>query len=112
MIWIPACGFAAMYALWLLYLAVMNLQRARDAGALTRPAYLLGLPILYLGLLVDFLVNVVVLTALMLEPPREWLVTARLTRHAHDGDGWRCAMALWIAANLLDVFDPSGKHIK
>ncbi len=105
-------GFLSIYVLWLFFLAVMNLQRARDAGTLTRAAYCLGLPILYLGLLIDFLVNVVVLTFLFLELPREWLVTARLTRYARSSAGWRRTMALWFAANLLDTFDPSGRHIK
>lgn len=105
-------GFLSIYVLWLFFLAVMNLQRARDAGTLTRAAYFLGLPILYAGLLIDILVNVVVLTVLFLELPREWLVTARLTRYARGSAGWRRTMALWFAVNLLDTFDPSGRHIK
>ncbi|MET3132224.1 hypothetical protein AAKU55_002494 [Oxalobacteraceae bacterium GrIS 1.11] len=112
MIWLPAYAFLALYALWLLYLAVMNLQRARDAGTLSRPARCLGLPLLYCGLLVDFLVNVLVLTVLLLEWPREWLVTARLSRHIKDAPGWRRSVSAWICSNLLDSFDPSGCHCK
>jgi hypothetical protein len=104
-------GFASFYVLWILYLAVMNLQRARDAGTITRPAYYLGLPLLYLGLLVDFLVNVFPVTVLFLELPRELLVTARLTRYANGPDGWRKRLALWFAHNLLDTYDPSGQHV-
>jgi hypothetical protein len=104
-------GFASFYVLWILYLAVMNLQRAHDAGTITRPAYCLGLPLLYLGLLVDFLVNVFPVTVLFLELPRELLVTARLTRYANGPDGWRKRLALWFAHNLLDTFDPSGQHV-
>lgn len=107
-----AWGFGAVYALWILFLAVMNLQRARDSGTLTGVAHALGLPVMYIGLALDFAVNFLVLSVLMAEFPREWLVTARLTRHAHDIDGWRKSMTLWIGANLLDAFDPSGKHIK
>ena len=106
-----AWGFASFYLLWVLYLAVMNLQSARDAGTLGRPAYCLGLPLLYLGLLVDFLVNVLPVTVLFLELPRELLVTARLTRYANGPDGWRKRLALWFAHNLLDTFDPSGQHV-
>jgi hypothetical protein len=109
---VAACGFASFYVLWVLYLAVMNLQRARDAGTLGRAAYCLGLPLLYLGLLVDFLVNVLPVSVLFLELPREMLVTQRLTRHANDVDGWRKRLAIWFAYNLLDTFDPSGKHVK
>lgn len=103
-------GFLSMYALWLFYLAVMNLQRARDAGTLTKPAYCLGLPILYIGLALDCFVNLTVLSIILIEPPHEWLVTSRLERHFH-GSGWRQSVAIWFAVNLLDTFDPSGKHI-
>ena len=112
MISLAFVALLSIYVLWIFYLAVMGLQRARDAGTLTRTAYVLGLPILYAGLLIDFIVNVIVLTVIFLDLPREWLVTARLTRYAKGGMGWRRLMALWFAANLLDTFDPSGKHIR
>lgn len=107
-----AWGFASFYLLWVLYLAVMNLQRARDNKTLGRPAYCLGLPLLYLGLLVDFLVNVLPVSVLFLELPREFLVTQRLTRHANSAGGWRKRLAVWFALNLLDTFDPSGQHVR
>lgn len=103
-------AFLLMYSLWVLYLAVMNLKRARDAGKLSRPAYILGMPLLYGGLFIDFLCNVLVMTPLMLELPRELTVTSRLQRHAL-GSGYRQKIALWMGAHLLDPFDPSGKHI-
>lgn len=112
MIWLPLWALLSIYILWLFYLGVMSLMRARDAGTLTRTAYFLGLPILYVGLLIDFLVNVLVLSFFLLEPPREWLVSARLSRHYRSRDSWRRSIAIWFAVNLLDVFDPSGKHIK
>lgn len=62
---------ASMCALWTLYLAVMNLARARDAGTLSRPAYYLGLPLLYVGLLIDMLMNIFIATILFLELPQE-----------------------------------------
>jgi len=43
------------------------------------------------------------------DPPREWLVTDRLTR-LHDRSDWRGRLARWICINLLDYFDPSGRH--
>ena len=105
-----AYGALGAYALWLFYLAVMPLKRARDAGTLSRPAMVLGLPILWLGLLIDFLVNQVVATALFLEPPEETLVTTRLSRLIREDKGWRRALALWICFHLLDPFDPAGHH--
>lgn len=51
----------------------------------------------------------------------EWLVTTRLSRHklnadlaraAGDAVSWRGRLAIWICAELLDRFDPSGCHCK
>lgn len=98
------------YALWSAYVLVMNLKRARDAGTLSRVAYAMGMPILIVGYLLDFLVNVLVCTPLFLELPRESTVTARLKRHI-DKDHWRGRLARWIADHLLDPFDPDGKHV-
>lgn len=102
-------GFGLLYALWIFYLAVMSLKRARDAGLLTRTANAFGLPVLVIGLVLDFLANVLVLTVLLFELPRETTVTARLKRH-NRGTGWRRAVAAW-AEPLLDPYDPSGDHI-
>lgn len=103
-------GLAALYALWLFYLAVMNLKRAKIAGRLSRPALALGLPVLAVALAVDVMVNLMLVSLLMLERPREWTVSERLTRHLHSGSGWRRAAATWVCSNLLDAFDPSGSH--
>lgn len=107
---IPLVAFAATYALWILYLAVMNLKRVRDAGQLSRLALAFGLPVLKVGLLLDVLVNIFVMTILLLELPRELLVTSRLKRHNNTGTGWRRSFAAW-CEQFLDPFDPSGDHI-
>ena len=103
-------ALGASYALWLFFLAVMNLKGARDAGTLGPVAYKLGVPILIVGYALDFAVNVVVLSVAMLEPPRETTVTARLKRH-RDAGGWRGRLSRFLAAHLLDPFDPDGRHI-
>jgi hypothetical protein len=102
----------ALYPLWLMYLAVMNLQRAYKAETLTETAYYLGLPLLGFGYLYDFLMNVLVMTPVMLELPQEWLVTARVSRHQKAGSGYRYRIAHWMCKHLLDPFDPSGCHCK
>lgn len=102
----------ALYALWIFYLAVMNLVRARDAGKLTRVAYALGMPIFVVGIVLDVLLNWIVLTVLLAELPRETTMTARLRRHFQTPGTWRYDVAKWFGANLLDAFDPSGVHIK
>ena len=104
--------YLSLLGFWTLYLAIMNLKRANDANKLTRTAYYLALPLLCIGYLVDFVMNFTLFWLLFLEVPKEYLVSDRLARHTHDLSGWRKSLALWFGANLLDVFDPSGKHLK
>ena len=101
---------ALPYATWTLYLAVMNLARARDAGKLGPVATIFGYPLLFIGYAFDFACNVLICTPLLLELPHETTVTARLKRHAKE-QGWRGAVARWVATHLLDAFDPDGRHI-
>jgi len=103
-------GLAATYLLWLFYLAVMNLKRARDNGTLSKVALFLGSPILIVGYLLDWFVNVTVMTIVFLELPQEKMVTHRLRRHVRHGSGYRKKLAWFICHHLLDTFDPSGKH--
>lgn len=109
LLWVGGSVLGA-YVLWVMFLAVMNLQRARDSGRLGPVAYQLGVPVLFAGYALDFIVNVTVCTVIFFEPPRETTVTARLKRHVRR-IGWRADLAEWIAAHLLDPFDPSGRHI-
>jgi hypothetical protein len=102
--------FGAVYALWVFYLAVMSLQRARDAGLLHRNARIMGTPVLIVGYLLDAFVNIVVMTVVLLELPQELTVTARLKRHIRYSNGWRFRTAMWFVP-LLDPYDPDGSHI-
>lgn len=103
--------FSSIYVLWIFYLAVMNLKRAKDAGTMTKTALILGYPIAIVGYLFDILVNIFVITLVFIELPHEWTVTARLSR-LKNTSGWRASMANWFCKNLLDQFDPSGCHCK
>jgi hypothetical protein len=103
-------GLGATYALWIFFLAVMSLKRAKEAGQLTSTAVILGTPVLFVGYLLDFIVNTTVMTILLLEIPQETTVTARLGRHLRESTNWRRAIAAW-AEPLLDPYDPSGDHI-
>ena len=103
-------SLGSSYALWVFYLAVMSLKRAKDAGLLTKTAMALGYPVLVVGYILDFWVNITVMTLLLMEFPRETTVTARLKRHNNQSTGWRKSVALW-AEPLLDPYDPSGNHI-
>jgi hypothetical protein len=103
-------GLGSTYVLWIFFLAVMSLKRALDAGLLTPTTKVLGYPVLYVGLLLDFFVNVFVMTPVLLEMPQETTVTARLKRHNQKSSGWRKAVAVWFEP-ILDPFDPELDHI-
>jgi hypothetical protein len=98
------------YALWIFYLAVMSLAHAKRDGTLSTTARILGTPVLIVGLLIDLLVNVFVMTPLLLELPREMTVTARLKRHNRGPNSWRKRFAQWFEP-ILDPYDPTGDHI-
>ena len=103
-------SLAAVYGLWLFYLASMNIIRAKEAGTISKPALILGYPIVIVALLLDVLVNVFVMTLVFVEPPQEWLVTQRLERHWANPPGFRHTIATFICKSFLNTFDPSGDH--
>lgn len=100
----------ALWMLWVFFLACMNLKRAKEAGQLTKTALILGTPVLWIGYLLDAFVNITLMTVVMWELPKEWLVTDRLARHHKTSTGWRLAVVLWFEP-LLDPYDPSGDHV-
>jgi len=95
----------ALYVLWIFYLAVMSLYRAKKEDKLTKVALVLGYPILIIGATLDLFINLVLFTIIFLEIPKELLVTKRLSRHIKKGSGYRMKLAKWICSNLLDTFD-------
>jgi len=113
---------ALTWATWILFIAVMGLKRAKEAGNLSRTAYLLGLPALVIGIALDIVVvNIILLTVLLLELPsiEQLTASARLhrlnvefMRHRAHGwlNKWRFAVVRW-AEPLLDPFDTTGNHI-
>ena len=100
------------YLLWIFYLAVMNLARAKRNGTLSKTALYLGTPVLVIGFTLDVIINVFVMTPMMLELPKELTVSSRLKRHNQDvtTEPWRKAIVRWFES-ILDAFDPSGNHI-
>lgn len=105
-----AVSFA--YAMWVLYLAIMNLKRAKDAGTISVTALCLGYPLLVVGLLLDVLGNLTLFSLITLDFPREFLMTTHMNRLIATDTGWRREISVWICHNLLDEFDPSGCHCK
>lgn len=109
-------GWTCLWLLgfWYLYVLVMGLYRAHLDKRLTGPMLWLAGPALVVGYAVDLVSNWTLASLFFLEPPRRplELVTDRLTRHIQTGDGWRHDFAKSICVNLLDFFDPSGKHCR
>lgn len=105
-------AFLSLYVLWIFFLAVMNLSRCRENGTLTKAALYLGYPVLLIGYALDVLVNLTILTVLFFEFPTGWTVTGRLKDHIYRDvpGGWREKLAGWLCANLLNSFDPDGRH--
>ncbi len=100
-----------LYALWMLFLAVMNLRAAKERGTLPKAALVLALPVVALAVLLDVVVNATLGTLIFLDLPKEWTLSERLSRYLPLST-WRGVAALWIGAALLDPFDPSGSHLK
>ena len=105
-----AYSLLAFWILWIFYLAVMNLSRARDAGTLSKSALYLGTPVLVIGLVLDFLINVFIMSLVLFELPKEGTVTSRLKRHFKNSTGWRLTIVKWFKS-ILDPYDPNGSHI-
>lgn len=103
-------ALATTYALYVFYSAVMNIKRVRDMGKLTTFGKVLGYPTLYIGLFLDLVVNLLVMTVVLLELPQEFTVTSRLKRHHKESTGWRLAVVKFFEP-VLDPLDPSGDHI-
>lgn len=105
---LTAVGLA--YGLYVFYAAVMNIKRVRDIGKLTKLGMAFGYPTLVVGLVLDLLVNVLVMTIIMIELPRELTVTSRLKRHNRESTGYRLAVVKFFEP-VLDPLDPSGDHV-
>lgn len=102
-------SLATTYFLYVWYAAVMNIKRVRDAGKLTTLGKVFGYPTLVIGLILDLLVNVFVMSIILVEIPQEFTVTSRLKRH-QASTGWRLAVVKFFEP-VLDPLDPSGDHV-
>lgn len=106
-----AIAIFAPVLLWVFYVAVMRLKMVRDAGQLTGWTMVLGYIVLAVGLVLDLVVNLITASVIFRERPREWTVSARLTRlSAAVDDPKRQALAVRIRTMLLDNIDPAGIH--
>ena len=93
---------------WVYYVAIIRLYRERAtlnpaAKTMAYVGTLIGVPL-------DIFLNLCV-TVLLLDWPHEITLSQRLSR-LNDTGGWRGDVSRWICAELLDPFDPAGRHCK
>jgi hypothetical protein len=101
---------AALWLFYVFYVLTMGVYRVQLAGRLTGLSKVLLMPFVVVAVLMDVACQMTVATVVFLEFPTELLVTARLQRYMAGEDGWRKRVAVYICNNLLDPFDPNGKH--
>lgn len=97
-------------ATFLLFLAGMVVERGEnDHHVPELAAYLVKLlwPIAGLHNLAN---NVLTMTLVCLDLPREGATTKRMNRYADGPDGWRRRLALFVREQLLNWADPDGIH--
>ena len=113
-IFLSAVLFAlgTLWALWVLYIAMMNIKRVELTRELPWQAQILVYPTIAVFEVVEFVANVFVLTVVFLDWPRELHVSDRLRRYYQRPAryGWRLYIVLFIKP-MLDPFDPAGPHI-
>lgn len=104
-----SCISAVLFVLtFIFYLAITNLRDVEKSGALNKVNWSVRwtcYAILFMGLILDALLNWVFLTVTYLEFPREYLSTARVVRHKYHSRGWRHSQSLWWCRNWLSPFD-------
>jgi hypothetical protein len=100
-------AYIFMVLTWVMYLAIMGLipYRKQMHPVAKAHAYVL----VAIGLIMDTILNVVIASVLLLQPPGEFLLTTRLKKNIKRG-GWRGAVSSWVCVHLLDQFDPKGYH--
>lgn len=108
MIWLYI-ALADLYLFFIMYVASMAMIRAHSERKLNGLLWVLCLPFVAISIVLDFINNVLVFSILFAELPREWLVTARLKRHAVQHT-LRGKIARYIGDLLLHPFDHTGNH--
>ena len=110
--WIVLFVLTTLWALWIFYIAMMNIKRIAATRSLPLRTQILVWPTMAVFEVLEFVANVIVLTVLFWDWHREIRVSDRLRRY------WRCpARYGWqlhvvkFLKPMLDPFDPAGLHI-
>ena len=102
-----------LWTLWILYVAMMHIERVIEISDIPWQAKMLVLPTLWIFHVVEFVANVIVCTIVFLDLPRERMVTHRLRRYRDNPDkykAWRLKVVYFIKP-MLNPFDHRGDHI-
>lgn len=101
-----------LWSLWILYVAMMNIDRSMADKPLPWQAKLIVYPTVGVFNVVEFVANVLVCTLIFLDLPREITVSDRLRRYYINPEryGWRLVIVNFIKP-MLDPFDHKGPHI-
>ena len=105
LIW-TAISLTLFISTFIFYLAVLKLRDSKDK--IWRAHWLvrwISFAILFVGLVLDTLLNWVVMTVLFYEFPQEFLTTTRVVRHKHNSEGFRKIQSDWWCAHWLVPFD-------
>ena len=90
------------YLTFVYFCAVMKLRSARESGYLKDAPFIVkafAWITLIVGLLLDSLLNVL-LSVILMEPPREFLTTFRMIRLKKEGNDWQKSVARWMCKQL------------
>lgn len=101
----------AFYVLWVSFLATANVEYSVAAKDVKLHVALTALPLVAVMITVDVLLNVLVMSLVLFELPREWTVSERLRRCIDLPKGsWRHGVARFVEA-YVDPFDHLRDHI-
>jgi hypothetical protein len=99
-----------IYATWVLFLAIMNAKAAFKAGKLERGTIIILFPVIVVGYLFDFILNILA-SVPFLEIPGyvngDWLLTDRLEYHCAETN-WQGSFARWVCHYMLDWAETGG----
>jgi hypothetical protein len=101
-----------LWALWVLYIAMMNIKRVAHQQELPLRVKLLVYPTVAVFEVVEITANVIILTLLFWDWPQERHVSDRLRRYWYNAYryGWRIKVVEFLKP-MLDPFDPHSPHI-
>jgi multisubunit Na+/H+ antiporter MnhB subunit len=105
--------YAFLAIFYLLYILVMGIYRAHLNKQLKWFHWVFGAwAAVLVGLVFDVVANVFVAPFFFRQRPYEWLVTTRLKRYLNNPETHihNKILAQWVCSELLDLFDPNGRH--